>query len=179
MAATLATHQMQLRTDAIWHLAACVTQPRLMRVRPLIRRPIALALATRNTGRDNGSNVRAVTTTPQVCRSDGKSVRRALSNIFRRAIIRARPVTTAGDHSAVIRISRRAVVVTRGRVSGRDDSLQRTQRKTRLSHENAQKAQNRTRKRNASTTSLLCFLCLFCGLIVFPLCPLWLTSLGD
>src|SRR5438094_9557603 len=87
-----------------------------MRVRPLIHRPIALASVTRNTGRDNGSNVRAGTTTQQACRSDGKSVRHALSNIFRRAIIRARPATTAGDHSAVIRISKRDGVVMSERV---------------------------------------------------------------
>ena len=130
MVATPVTRRTPRRMGAIWHLAACVTQPRLMRVRPPIHRPIELASVTRNTGRDNGSNARAATTTPQVCRNDGKSVRRALSNIFLRAIIRARPATTAGDLSAVIRISRRAVVVTRGQVFGRDDSPQRTQRKT-------------------------------------------------
>ena len=159
-AATAATHRMRRRMGAIWHLAACVTQPRLMRVRPLIRRPIELALVTRNTGRDNGSNVRAVTATPQVCRSDDKSVRRALSNIFLRAIIRARPATTVGDLSAVIRISRRAVVVTRGQVFGRDDSPQRTQRKTKTKPRKCTKGTKTNKETECVGNSLLCFLCL-------------------
>jgi len=129
MVATPVTRRTRQRMVATSRHAACVTQPGLMAVlRPTLPHT-ARGSITLSTARASGSSARVVTTTPRVCRSDGKLVPRALSNTFRPAIIPARRVTMGADHSAEIWISKDAAGVTKGPVSEPDDLPHSRQRK--------------------------------------------------
>ncbi len=97
---------------------ACVTRKRRSRARRLIRPLIESASVTRNIARDKGLAARIVTTIRRGRRNDGKSVRRALSNISRWVATPARPVIMDESPSAVIWILKIAGAVTPGRVFG-------------------------------------------------------------